>query len=197
MKNGLLNLGEGLQGNKANKTGKIGETFIKEILDILKIENCIEELKDKFSTRIEENNKKIKHTPDFVIRNSEIGKNIFYKKEYLILESKYKQTEGSDWEKIESNFGYHEFYYNNIANISSKTVVILTGFWSELQNNYWVFMEYFKNIYGSYRIFDFGYSTKEIFRFANLMEVNLTDNQKEKITETWQKYKNLAKNKQK
>ncbi len=200
MKQGLSKFESKTQGGRMTQGGKKGENYITEILKILNIEtfkNIDDKAKNgtiKYFLKEEEKNNyfnkendNIFMTPDFIIKNPNNSFLDSSKFKWIFLESKYKQIPGSDWEKLESNFGYHEYFYNNLLNCNSKTIVILSGFWKKLQKSYPVFMNYFKEKYGENVIFDFGLSCDEILRFANLLGVDISAQQREQIEELWKK----------
>ena len=182
MKQGLKKFQGDTQGKRATQGQKVGEKFVKDILEILKI-NIIEP--KQYSAII--NTIKTSMKPDFIVKPSHTSIEIFGNIDYIFLESKFKQIAGSDWEKIESNFGFHNFFYNQLCNINIQTIVILSGFWKKLQKNYYHFMYYFKRIYGENIIFDFGDSVDEIYRFAEFMDISLTNEQKNNIINIWNK----------
>lgn len=93
-----------------------------------------------------------------------------------------------DWERIECNFGYYNYLYNSICKSKSKTIVILSGFWSGLLV-YPKLIKYFKDKYGQNCIFDF-YYIDEVYRFCDFLKVQLTCQQKEQINEKWNCLKN-------
>ena len=135
-------------------------------------------MKNEYKDRIAISNPNltIKMTPDFIVRRFNDPN-----KDLIILESKYKQIPGSDWEKIESNWGFHKYYYAILCNINTiRIIVILTGFWRECFKQYDVYMQYAKEKYGDSAIFDFGV-LDDIYRFAKYMNVNLTEERKEQI----------------
>lgn len=99
-------------------------------------------------------------TPDFIIKK----KNEY---SFILVESKYKQISGSDWEKLESNFGFHDYFYRSLCkNDNFEIVVILSGYWRDCQNNYGIVMNYLKEKYGEHRIYDFGDNVSEIQKFC-------------------------------
>lgn len=180
MKQGLKKFDGNTQGERATQGQKVGENFIKSVLDILGI-SILENksyigVVNKISTSMK---------PDFIIKPSKRAIVEFGNIDFLFLESKFKQIQGSDWEKIESNFGYHEFFYNDLCGIKIKTIVILSGFWKKLQKNYNHFIYYFKYRYGENVIFDFGESIEEIFRFAKLMNIDISNKQNLKLKKIW------------
>lgn len=192
MKQGIKKFTNSTQGGRTKEGQKIGEKFVQDILDLISIENLkINKYKKSFSVKLEES--KTSMSPDFIIENMNKNSNYFKDCEFLILESKYKQISGSDWEKIESNFGYHEYFYNKLANFNSKSIVILSGYWRELQKNYIFFMKYFKEKYGEHLIYDFGDSVDEIYRFCNFLNIKIDSNLKEKINTCWKEYKSIPK----
>ncbi len=183
MKQGKKKFDETSQGARARQGQLCGEEFIEEILKILGITNIKKKIKKKFEAVVE--GIKSKMVPDFIVEPSNTSKDEFGDIDFLFLESKFKQIAGSDWEKIESNFGFHEYFYNDLCGANSKTIVILSGYWKELQKNYHCFYQYFQQKYGKNSIFDFGESVDEIFRFAKLMDVNITDEMRVKIEKLW------------
>lgn len=209
MKQGIEKFTAETQGARANEGKKVGETFISEILKILGITelkqllvnlkqeakhykkntNVYKKLQEEIKALEQEikfvpvNPKNKYHmTPDFIIKNKiAIG--------YLLLESKFKQIPGSDWEKLENNWGFHNYYYRNICGKETNTIVILVGFWRKLQKNlYPIFIEYVHNKYGMDALFDFGDSVNEIYRFAEFYQIELTDSQKTQIINLWNNY---------
>ncbi len=201
MKHGLSNFSAETQGGRTTQGQKKGENYITEILKILNIEifknidkkakgkNMNYFLKEEEKNDLCANKDKIYMTPDFIIKNPNNSFLDSSKFKWIFLESKYKQINGSDWEKLESNFGYHEYFYNNLLNCNSKTIVILSGFWKKLQKPYPVFVNYFKEKYGENTLFDFGLSIDEILRFANFLGVDINAQQHEQIEELWEKHK--------
>lgn len=188
MKQGIKKFTAETQGARTKEGQKTGEHFIIDVLNILKIENLSEtEFKKKIfnHTYIDVNGtvRKSGMSPDFIIKNTSDKK-----VDYIFLESKYKQISGSDWEKIESNFGFHEYFYNELVGIKSKTIVILSGYWEQCQNQYHHFMNYFNKKYGPESIYDFGRGTDEIYRFANFLNIKLSKEQKIAIVNCWAKW---------
>ncbi|MHA3826116.1 hypothetical protein [Mycoplasma sp. BRA285] len=185
MKQGLKKFDALTQGARTRQGALVGETYILEILDALNIENIKGTKMDKRIT-YNELTYKTSLEPDFIVLNPKVA---YKDKDYIFIESKFKQISGSDWEKLESNFGFHDWFYNQLTKINCKTVVILSGFWKELENKYRLFMVYFKEKYGNETIFDFA-SKKEIERFARFMKVKWTpeiDNQVSAIFNKYQK----------
>ncbi|MGZ9762385.1 hypothetical protein ACXYRQ_02840 [Mycoplasma sp. 394] len=178
------------QGTRAVEGKKEGENFLKNILNILNIQTLQLTPGNKFhsvKSELEPNNYM---SPDFVINCPNTFKIKFKNRpQYLFLESKFKQINGSDWEKLESNFGYHHHFYNKLSelfdqDIRIQTIVILVGFWKILQKNYWNFIDYYKSTYGEFVIFDFGFK-EDIYTFARLMDIKLNKEQEQKIEEAW------------
>lgn len=182
MKQGLKKFQGNTQGERATQGQKVGEKFVQEILNILNIKTIESKKYNAIINAVVTGMK-----PDFIIQPSQTSLNEFGNIEYIFLESKFKQIQGSDWEKIESNFGYHEFFYNTLCKENIKTIVILSGFWKKLQKNYFHFMHYFKQKYGKNVIFDFGESINEIFRFASFMDIILNNQLKSEIIKIWEK----------
>lgn len=166
------------QGGKSNQGGKEGEYFVKNILQILKIRDYKSEPEWNFKPINKEF--KTKMSPDFVVKrlNSD---------EYIMIECKFKQIEGSDWEKLENNWGFHEYYYRTICGYRTfRVVVVLIGFWEEKAKNiYPLLLEYAKTRYGRESIFDFGKSVDEIIRFANFININVSEKQQAEIFNLW------------
>ncbi|WP_036452463.1 hypothetical protein [Mycoplasma buteonis] len=191
MKQGLKKFSGKTQGGRTKEGQKIGENFIKEVLEVLQIEDLkLSLFKKRF---IYENgiDYKTSQYPDFIIANSKTGSKLYKNVKYFFLESKFKQISGSDWEKLECNFGYHDFFYNDLLNLQVKTIVILTGYWKELEKKYPLFMYYFKQKYGKECIFDFGSNVKEIFRFAKFLNVECTEEIQSQLIKIYNKYQNL------
>lgn len=193
MKQGIKKFTSLTQGARTGEGKKIGEDFVKEVLNILLIEDIKSSLnRNMFKAKTVSKKTPPSMTPDFVIRNT--SKEGADSKKYLILESKYKQISGSDWEKIESNFGYHEYFYNELCNLDSKTIVILSGYWRELQKrHYESLISYFKKTYGENCIFDFGDSVDEIYRFAKFLGYDLSGDVKIKIEKCYKKFQEKPK----
>ncbi|MFV8413898.1 hypothetical protein ACNQ1O_00835 [Mycoplasma sp. B6188] len=185
MRQGLKKFDASTQGGRTRQGALIGENYVSEILEVLGIKN----IKEEFGKRIyyKELTYKTSLEPDFIVENTGTA---YKDKEYIFIESKFKQISGSDWEKIESNFGFHDWFYNRLAKISCKTIVILSGYWKELENKYPLLMVYFKEYYGKETIFDFAFK-KEIERFAKFMNVPWTSEVDNKVSVIYNKYQKI------
>lgn len=188
MRQGLKKFNSETQGARTSEGKKEGENYIKDILNIANIDYYYgDELLPIFKEIRKQKDKECQYnmTPDFLLKQKYDGYNI-------ILESKYKQIQGSDWEKIESNFGFHNYYWNNTCKFKSKTIVILSGFWKDLQKTlYDYFVDYLKKIYGENSIFDFGLSVDEILRFFKFLNVDINNSMKDKIKKKFIEHKNI------
>ncbi|SJZ53507.1 hypothetical protein [Mycoplasmopsis verecunda] len=189
MRQGLKKFKSETQGARTREGALIGENFVRDILEAFGIEDLS---KTQFQKQFYYETITIRTSlkPDFIINNSSTGKNIYKGVDYLFIESKFKQISGSDWEKLESNFGFHDWFYNELCNVKCKTIVILTGYWSILERKYPLFMNYFKLKYGKETIFDFA-SQPEIKRFARFLNVDWTDELDKKVSEIYNKYQQI------